>query len=245
VKINIFNTETEVLANLAAYFVTIANNAIVERGRFSVALSGGSSPKKLYELLSSPAFKEKVDWQKVDFFFGDERYVLQTDSNSNYLMAKKALFEPLKIEPAHIFAVNTSLEVDNAAEQYTAAITKYFAGGEMRFDLVLLGLGDNSHTASLFPHTTVLHDINPSVKAVYLGDQKKYRITFTAPLINQAHHVAFLVYGDTKATAVHHIIEDERDFENFPAQLIAPIEGNLQWFLDATAASQLKSTISR
>lgn len=239
-KINIFNSETEVLANLAAYFVTIANNAIVKTGRFSVALSGGSSPKRLYELLSSPSFKEKVDWQKVDFFFGDERYVPQTDSNSNYLMAKKALFEPLQIGPAHIFAVDTSLEVDNAAQQYAVAITKYFTADKIQFDLVLLGLGDNAHTASLFPHTTVLHDTIPSVKAVYLEDQKKYRITFTAPLINQAHHVAFLVYGDSKAKAVHHIIEDEKDFENFPAQLIVPLEGNLEWFLDTGAASQLK-----
>jgi len=240
VKINIFNSETEVLANLAAYFVTIANNAIVKTGKFSVALSGGSSPKKLYELLSSSLFKEKVDWHKVDFFFGDERYVPQTDSSSNYLMAKKALFEPLQIGPAHIFAVDTSLKVDNAAQQYAVAITKYFTADKIQFDLVLLGLGDNSHTASLFPHTTVLHDTIPSVKAVYLEDQKKYRITFTAPLINQAHHVAFLVYGDSKAKAVHHIIEDEKDFENFPAQLIVPLEGNLEWFLDTGAASQLK-----
>ena len=239
-KINIFNSETEVLANLAAYFVTIANNAIVQTGKFSVALSGGASPKKLYELLSSPSFKEKVDWHKVDFFFGDERYVPQTDINSNYLMVKKALFEPLQIGPAHIFAVDTSLEVDNAAQQYAVAITKYFTADKIQFDLVLLGLGDNSHTASLFPHTTVLHDTIPSVKAVYLEDQKKYRITFTAPLINQAHHVAFLVYGDAKATAVHHVIEDEKDFENFPAQLIVPLEGNLEWFLDTRAASQLK-----
>ena len=239
-KINIFNSETEVLANLAEYFITIANNAIVQTGKFSVALSGGASPKKLYELLSSPSFKEKVDWQKVDFFFGDERYVPQTDSNSNYLMAKKALFEPLQIGPAHIFAVDTSLEVDNAAQQYAVAITKYFTADKIQFDLVLLGLGDNAHTASLFPHTTVLHDTIPSVKAVYLEDQKKYRITFTAPLINQAHHVAFLVYGDSKAKAVHHVIEDKRDIENIPAQLIVPLEGNLEWFLDTRAASQLK-----
>lgn len=239
-KINIFKTEDEVLANLATYFVTTANNAIAEKGKFSVALSGGNSPKKLYELLSAPAFKEKVHWQKVDFFFGDERYVPQTDSNSNYLMVKKALFEPLQIEPGHIFAVNTSLEVDKAAAQYSTVIHNYFAGKQLRFDLVLLGLGDNSHTASLFPHTNVLHDNSVSVKAVFLEDQKVYRISFTAPIINQAHHVAFLVYGQGKAIAVHHIIEDKRDIENFPAQLIAPVDGELQWFMDEAAAAELK-----
>lgn len=239
-KINIFKTEDEVLANLATYFVTTANNAIAEKGKFSVALSGGTSPKKLYELLSSPTFKEKVDWQKVDFFFGDERYVPQTDSNSNYLMAKKALFEPLQIRPTHIFAVDTSLEVDKAAAQYSTVIDNYFAGKQLRFDLILLGLGDNSHTASLFPHTNVLHDNTVSVKAVFLEDQKVYRISFTAPLINQAYHVAFLVYGQGKAIAVHHVIEDKRNVENFPAQLIAPVDGELQWFMDEAAAAELK-----
>ena len=155
-------------------------------------------------------------------------------------MAKKALFEPLKIEPAHIFAVDTSLKVDDAAEKYTAAITKYFAGEEMRFDLVLLGLGDNSHTASLFPFTEVLHDKTLSVKSVFLKDEQVYRITFTAPLINLAHHVVFLVYGLDKAEAVYHVIEDKRNVENFPAQLIAPVDGEFQWFMDEAAAAELK-----
>ena len=116
----------------------------------------------------------------------------------------------------------------------------YFAGTEPRFDLVLLGLGDNSHTASLFPHTPVLHDKTASIKAVYLEDQKVYRITMTAPLINLAHHVAFLVYGEGKAAAVHHIIEDKTEIEEYPAQLIKPQSGDLQWFLDMGAAAQLQ-----
>ncbi len=239
-QINIFTSEEEVLENLAAYFIASANNAIANKGKFSVVLSGGTSPQKLYELLSSGAFKEKVDWQKVDFFFGDERYVPQTDINSNYLMVKKALFEPLQIDTKNIFAIDTSIEPHSSAEQYASKINNYFANNKMSFDLILLGLGDNSHTASLFPHTTVLHDNTASVKAVFLEDQKVYRITFTAPLINLAQHVAFLVYGQGKAVAVHHVIEDEKNIENYPAQLIAPIEGDLKWFLDTNAASKLK-----
>ena len=137
-QINIFKSEAEVLANLATYFVAITNQAIAKNGRCAVALSGGTSPKKLYELLSSSSFKNKVQWQKIDFFFGDERYVPQTDSNSNYLMAKKALFEPLEIEPAHIFAVDTLLEPDKAAAQYDTTINNYFAGNKQCFDLILL-----------------------------------------------------------------------------------------------------------
>ena len=239
-KINVFKTEDDVLHGLAIYFVEIAAKSIENHGQFSVALSGGNSPKKLYELLVSPMFRDKVEWNKVHFFFGDERYVPQNDPQSNYLMAKKALLEPLELSYKQIFPVDTSVSPEEAAKKYTKDISYYFAGVDIRFDLVLLGLGDNSHTASLFPHTPVLHDKTASVKEVYLEDQQVFRITMTAPLINLAHHVAFLVYGEGKAIAVHHVIEDKKDIENYPAQLIDPPDGELEWFLDSSAASLLK-----
>jgi 6-phosphogluconolactonase len=239
-KINVFKTEEEVLVGLANYFVETAASSIKHHGQFSVALSGGSSPKKLYELLASPKFKDKVEWSKVHFFFGDERYVPHTDPQSNYMMAKKAVLEPLDLSYRQIFPVNTSVSPEEAAERYANDINLYFAGVDARLDLVLLGLGDNSHTASLFPHTAVLHDKTASVKEVFLDDQQVFRITMTAPLINQAHHIAYLVYGEGKAEAVHHVIEDKKDIENYPAQLIKPTDGDLQWFLDTAAASLLK-----
>lgn len=239
-KINVFNTEEEVLEGLANYFVDVAAKSIADHGQFAVALSGGNSPKKLYKLLASPKFRDRVEWGKVHFFFGDERYVPQTDPQSNYLMAKKTILETLDLSYRQIFPVDTSLSPAEAAAKYTNDINHYFAGVAARFDLVLLGLGDNSHTASLFPHTPVLHDNTASVKEVFLEDQQVFRITMTAPLINQAHHIAYLVYGDGKAEAVHHVIEDKRDIENYPAQLIKPKNGDLQWFLDTKAASELK-----
>ena len=239
-KLNIFKSADETLVNLATYFVTLAEQCIASNDKFTVALSGGSSPKKLYELLASATYKNKVDWDNVYFFFGDERNVPQDDKDSNYLMVKTALFNPLEIDDSNIFAVDTSLTPAEAAEEYTKAITLFFDDEPIEFDLVLLGLGDNSHTASLFPYTTVLHDDTASVKEVFLEDQQIYRITFTAPLINQAHHIAFLVYGEGKAIAVHHVLEDSRDIENYPAQLIAPINGDVQWFLDTAAAANLK-----
>lgn len=240
-NMHIFKTSDEVITNLAAFLVEAARLSIINRGKFSIALSGGVSPQKLYELLSSAAFRGQVEWDKVYFFFGDERYVPKTDPASNYLMVKKALFKPLNIHPSHIFSVDTKLDPREAAEQYTKVISDYFGDEEWRFDLVLLGLGDNCHTASLFPYTPVLHDTLPSVAAVYLEDQGVYRITMNAPLINQAHQVAFLVYGEGKARAVQHVIEDERNTDHFPAQLIAPQhKAALQWFLDAAAASKLK-----
>ncbi len=240
-KINIFETEEEVLENLASYFVTVAKQAINQRGKCSVALSGGNSPKRLYELLSSTAFKDKIEWQKLDFFFGDERNVPRKDSQSNYGMAKIALFDPLQIEPANVYAVDTELDPAYAAEKYNTALQNYFEDGQLVFDIILLGLGDNAHTASLFPNTPVLNDTTASVKAVFLEDQKVYRITFTAPLINKARNIAFLVYGKTKAIAVQQVIEGKKDIQHFPAQLITPFTGQLQWFLDKAAGAGIQT----
>jgi len=239
-ELNIFNNENEVLAALAAHFVKVANEAIAAKGKFSVALSGGNSPKKLYELLAS-SYEDKLEWDKVYFFFGDERNVPQTDKDSNFLMAKNALFAPLLIDPDHIFPVDTSLAPPDAADKYQEEIEDFFDEDELSFDLILLGLGDNSHTASLFPHTPVLHDRLPGVSEVFLPDQNVYRITMNAPLINEAKHIAFLVYGEGKAIAVHHVLEDEEDIEEYPAQLIEPIVGEIEWFMDLAAAELLEN----
>jgi 6-phosphogluconolactonase len=238
--VHVLKTADDVLRDLAAYFVDTANQAIAARGRFAVALSGGSSPKKLYELLASPTYRAEVNWDQVYFFFGDERNVPQTSPDSNYLMAKKALFDPLVIRPGQVFAVETDLDPAEAAAQYGVAIEEFFGEEKAIFDLVLLGLGDNAHTASLFPHTTVLQEKTVGIKEVWLPEQQVYRITMTAPLINQARAIAFLVYGVDKAIAVQQILELDRDIEKYPAQLISPESGKVSWFLDEAAASKLR-----
>ncbi|RRB06659.1 6-phosphogluconolactonase [Larkinella rosea] len=238
-SLHIFETADATVMALADFFVRTARESIAETGRFSVALSGGSSPKKLYELLATPEYSTQVNWEKVDFFFGDERYVPADDPDSNALMVKKALFDPLRIPESNIFTVDTRLSPDEAAGKYTEAIRKRYQAEQVRFDLVLLGLGDNSHTASLFPHTPILHDTSVSVKAVFLSDQNVYRISMTAPLINLAHHLAFLVYGKGKAEAVASVLNGAEEIENHPAQLIRAAEGDVHWFLDKPAASQI------
>lgn len=239
--INIFKTIGELITAVADYFVTTAQSSISLSEEFNVTLSGGSSPKLLYEMLASPDFKHQVDWDKVNFFFGDERWVPANDPENNGLMVKKALFDPLHISSSNIFAIDTSLSPGEAAKKYTATIANHFKDQDARFDLILLGLGENSHTASLFPYTPVLADRSASVKAVYLEQQNIYRITMTAPLINQARHIAFLVYGEAKAEAVHHVLEDELNEKKYPAQLIHSEKGDLQWYLDEAAASGLKN----
>jgi 6-phosphogluconolactonase len=235
--LHIYNTTDEVLHGLAAFFVEAAESAIAKNGQFTVSLSGGSSPKKLYELLASDAYKQQVDWSKVFFFFGDERNVPDTDKDSNALMVQTALFTPLKISPAHIFKVDTSLPPAAAAEDYTDAINHFFNNDVVKFDLVLLGLGDNSHTESLFPYTSILKNKNAEVKEVFLEDQQIYRISFTALLINQAEQIAFLVYGAGKAEAVHHVLKDPANIPEYPAQLIRK---DVDWFLDEAAAALVK-----
>ncbi|MEO6722877.1 MAG: 6-phosphogluconolactonase [Ferruginibacter sp.] len=240
-KLNISNTIDEVLGNVAEYFIAAANDSIAQHGSFEVALSGGSSPKKLYSLLTTSPYTERVDWDKVLFFFGDERYVPTTDPASNYLMAQKVLFEPLNIDMTKVFAVDTTLAPEAAAAQYMNDITRHFDDREPIFDLVLLGLGDNSHTASLFPYTPVLQEQKAGIKSVFLTDQQVYRITFTAPLINMAARVAFLVYGETKSDAVYNVLEGENDAENFPAQLVNSKAKSIEWFMDRAAAARLMS----
>ena len=235
-----YKEEGQVLAALADFIVAKATEKINSLGRFTIALSGGSSPKKLYELLTSDTYRNKVQWDKVFFFFGDERYVPLYHKDSNYLMAERSLFEPLGIVQDHVFAVNTALPPADAARDYEQKIVEHFNGGACRFDFVLLGLGDNSHTASLFPHTKVLHEQKSLVKEIFVDEVNMYRITFTAPLINRAHNVAFLVYGSGKSEAVRHILEDDTNVDAYPAQLIKPLDGELSWFLDEAAASRIQ-----
>jgi 6-phosphogluconolactonase len=237
--IRILKTPEDTLRALADYIVLQASVSIARSKRFDFALSGGSSPKKLYELLASPHYSSQVEWGKVYLFLGDERYVPADHPDSNYKMVKTSLIEPLDIRGDHVFPVNTTLSPEESAADYEQMMRSHFAN-EVKFDLILLGLGDNSHTASLFPHTKVLHERSALVKAEYIDEVKMNRITFTAPLINAAHAIAFLVYGSGKAEAVKHIIKDPLNIEEYPAQLIRPVQGEVTWFLDEAAAANIK-----
>lgn len=237
--IHVFENNNTLLTSLADFIVAQAADSIRAHGRFSFVLSGGSSPKKLYELLATDEYRNKIDWKSVYFFFGDERNVPATHADSNYLMARKAMFEPLNIPAAQVFRMNTDLEPVAAAAEYEAKLNTFFKGNKVTFDLVLLGLGDDAHTASLFPNTPVLRETEKMVASCFIPKVNMDRITLTAPCINQAHAVAFLVFGASKAEAIKHILHDERNTDNYPAQLIQPTEGQLHWYLDKPAAALL------
>jgi 6-phosphogluconolactonase len=226
------------LTALAEFLIEQCEEAIRRNGRFTISLSGGSSPKKLFELLSSEKYRNRIQWDKVYFFFGDERNVPHDDAQSNYKMAKEALFVPLNINKDHVFPVETNFQPAEAASKYEQRIHAHF-NGACKFDLILLGVGDDAHTASLFPHTDVLQERKALVKEVFVSKVNQFRITLTAPLINEAKVIVFLTYGAGKAEAVRHILKDKYNPEEYPAQLIKPSSGKVHWFLDTEAAAKI------
>lgn len=234
--LEIYKDTDDLIKALAKVICEISKEAIAARGQFNFVLSGGSSPKKLYELLASKPYKNKIDWNNTYFFFGDERYVPENDLQRNSLMAEESLFKPLIIKESHIFKVDTTGSPEEAAQRYAKSITTYFQKKPVIFDFILLGLGDNAHTASLFPNTAVLNETEATVKSVFVKEVHMYRITMTAPLINQARHIAFLVFGEEKSEAVYHVLhENGSSPQDYPAKLIHPKKGSLHWFLDTNA----------
>jgi 6-phosphogluconolactonase len=235
----IYNDKTELLEDLAAFILKIGNEAIQERGRFNFVLTGGNSPKALYESLAT-THKAALDWDKVYFFLGDERYVDPEDSQYNGLMIRKSIIEPLGVRADQVFYVNTRLPHVEAAADYKERIFTHFNGDLPVFDLILLGMGDEAHTASLFPYTKILNADEADVQSVYVEKLTACRVSFTAPLINLARQIAFLVFGSSKAEAVKAVIEPvTKNPSLYPAQLIEPVSGNVTWFLDKEAAAML------
>ncbi|HEY0175997.1 MAG TPA: 6-phosphogluconolactonase [Pedobacter sp.] len=235
----IYKTKDELLKDMADYIIAIGEKAIAGKDVFNFVLTGGNSPKELYTMLATD-YRDSLDWTKVYFFIGDERNVPPGHDTYNGLMARKSILDPLNIAADHIFFVDTTLAPEKAAIEYAKAISEHFGGADLSFDLILLGMGDDAHTASLFPGTSVLNNKEVTVDAVYVEKLSTYRITFTAPLINKAKNIAFLVFGEAKANAIKHVIEDsEKDTQLYPSQLIDPIDGSLTFFLDSEAAKLL------
>lgn len=225
----------------ASLWVAAADQAILVRDTFLVALSGGSTPAMLYGLLASSPLREQVDWIRLQAFWGDERCVPPEDLQSNYRQARDLLFAQVPTPPANIHRVRTELDPDQAAEDYARVLLQYASGGLgwPRFDLVLLGLGEDGHTASLFPGS----DPQPAgaalaVTAEYQG-RPAARVTLTPAVFNSAREVLFLVSGQSKSQAVADVLNGAFRPDDLPAQRIHPAEGALIWLLDQDAAQLL------
>jgi len=224
----------------AERFVELGQAAIDARGCFSVGLAGGSTPKRTYELLASEAYREQLNWSKVHIFFGDERCVPPDHSESNYRMANEALISRVSIPPPNVHRINGLGDAVANASLYEDELRTFFNPASWpRFDLVLLGMGDDGHTASLFPGTKALVEPRAWVVANWVEKFGTFRITLTAPAINHAANIAFLVTGATKAERLLEVLRGALDPEKLPSQLIQPLDGSLFWLVDKAAAGRL------
>lgn len=227
----------------ASNLVLEAQRCISQRGRFTFAMSGGNTPRISYGFLAREPLRSQVDWERVHFFWGDERSVPAGHANSNYRMACEALLDHLNVPPEHIHRMEAEREdLDAAAAEYQATIEKVFGVHPPqlpRFDVVLLGIGEDGHTASLFPWTNAIKETTRWVVPNFIPKFSAFRLTFTAPVINAASTVMFLVSGEEKAGVLKEVLQGPSDPERLPSQLIKPAQGRLVWIVDRAAARLL------
>jgi 6-phosphogluconolactonase len=228
----------------AGVFVASARQAVAARGKFTVALAGGSTPRMLYSLLASDdALRSQTPWEETFFFFGDERCVPPTHADSNYRMAHDAMLSKIGVKPEHVFRMKgEARDAEQAAAAYEQDLRRFFfleRSQLPRFDLVLLGMGPDGHTASLFPGTRALEAHNQLVAANWVGKLYSHRITLTVPVFNSAASTLFMVHGQDKAPALKGVLEGPYEPMQLPSQFIRPQSGNALWLVDESAAALL------
>ncbi|HEX8634434.1 MAG TPA: 6-phosphogluconolactonase [Pyrinomonadaceae bacterium] len=239
--LHIFADANDAARAAARRFVELARAAVETGGRFSVALAGGSTPRRIYELLAGADLAAQLDWSAVHIFFGDERCVPPDDADSNYRMANEALLSRVALPEENVHRMRGEGDAVANARLYEDELRGYFGDDAAwpEFDLVLLGMGDDGHTASLFPGTHALDARSAWVAANWVEKLDAYRVTLTAPAINHARHVMFIVTGASKAERLQEVLSGAADPHRLPSQLIQPRAGALAWFLDEAAAAKL------
>ncbi|WP_126972376.1 6-phosphogluconolactonase [Gynurincola endophyticus] len=223
---------------LAEWITSFIESTLAKQDRFTWVVTGGNSPKELYKRLSEAPYSERIEWDRIHIFWGDERAVPFEDDRNNARMTHETLLNHVPIPKENIHIMDTSLEPEAAALEYEKTILHY-CGEDSVFDLVLNGMGDDGHTLSLFPNTVAVHENMRNVFAFWLDAQNMYRITLTAPLVNKARRIAFLTFGANKAEALYQVIQGERNVDQYPSQIIQPLNGELYWFIDEAAAAKL------
>ncbi|QRA41459.1 6-phosphogluconolactonase [Chryseobacterium cucumeris] len=233
-NITVFDDLEKLYTKAADAFVDLSKKSIQKKDRFVVALSGGSSPKAIFKLLATPEYKEKIEWNKVYFFWVDERWVPLNDDKSNFRMTDEALLSKVTVVQSHIFPMYAEgITPEDYAKAYEQQI-RTVLGDEGVFDFILLGMGDDGHTASLFPGEDVLNEKDKWVSAYYLKSQEMFRITLTAPIINNAENILVIAFGESKKHALNEVLNGEYNPSLYPMQLIEKKNG-FQFFTDEKA----------
>lgn len=238
-KIHVYDDNEKLAEGLAEWISVLINNTLHDQEYFSLVLSGGQTPKHLFRVLAKASWQQKIDWKRVHIFWGDERMVPFTDERNNAKSACDLLIDHLDIPAANIHLIRTDVEPLFAVKMYRELLHGFFDSSAKTFDLVLLGMGSDGHTLSVFPGSPLISDTRHWVNSVYLPDQQMYRITLMPTVVNQAANVAFMVEGASKASVLKEVIEGDRDENRLPAQLINPGQGETHWFLDTKAAADL------
>ncbi|MFI5342131.1 MAG: 6-phosphogluconolactonase [Candidatus Methylomirabilales bacterium] len=245
-EIRVVGSSEELYRAAAEEYVHLANEAVRTRERFTVALSGGSTPRGLYRLLAGEedGFRSRVPWGQIHFFWGDERHVPPAHPDSNYRMAYEAMLSRVPVPPANVHRVPAeNPDAGKAAEVYAQTLREFYrlALGQIpRLDLILLGMGPDGHTASLFPGTGTVHEETRLVAAPWVEKFNAHRITLTPPVLNNAAHVIFLVSGEAKAETLRAVLQGAYQPDRFPAQVVRPVDGHLLWMVDPAAAQRLR-----
>ena len=241
VYLNTFSTTQELGQAAAAYVSTLSAQAIAARGRFTVALSGGSLPRILGPALTAEPQRAQIDWPRWHIFWADERCLPLTDPESNYAVARQYIFEHVNIPPTQIYPVDDTLAPAAAARAYQDTLAQVFqpdSGQLPSFDLILLGMGEDGHTASLFPGHPLLHERERWVTPIFDSPKPPpARVTLTLPVLNHARQVIFITAGTSKATALAQIFKKMTSPARLPAQMVQPVNGEVHWFVDKAAAS--------
>ncbi|HQI75303.1 MAG TPA: 6-phosphogluconolactonase [Candidatus Latescibacteria bacterium] len=238
-KIRLCEARTELAVAAASFVAEVIAGAVNARGFCSLVLAGGNTPREVYSLLAAPPFRETIPWQDVEVFFGDERCVPPDDPQSNYRMAFQTLLSKVPVRAVH--RMEGEAVPQTAALRYGEILEGVFGKGVPRFDLILLGMGADGHTASLFPGTDVLKENRNPVAAVWVPKLGSWRITLTLPVINNARTVAVLVSGNDKADALNRVWNASEPDPQLPVTLVCPVAGELFWFVDGDAARYLRS----
>jgi len=238
-KIMVYPNKHKLIDAAIEKFIHLSNHAIHKRGIFSAALAGGGTPSPLYSRLAIPENQGRMDWSRIHLFWGDERHVPPDHADSNYRMVREQLLTKISIPEENVHRVPAEMEVRMAAFSYEESLRNFFGSEWPRFDLVILGMGEDGHTASLFPHSAGLNEKFRWFIANYAPDQSAWRLTLTKPAINAARQIHVLVSGAEKAHTVAEVLTGPVQPEDRPIQMIKPDKGEMVWMMDSEAAGEL------
>lgn len=238
-ELHVCKNYNELSEHIADWMVEYVCKTLSTKERFSIALTGGNTPKKLYEILASDEYKNKIDWSRANIFIGDERFVPFNDDRSNAKMIQQTFLDNVAVNTAHVHFMQTeNMSAETSANEYEEVLQHYFNknSSQPTFDLVLLGMGDDAHTLSLFPgQSDAINDKTKWCTHLWLQQQNMYRITLTAPIVNAAKQIAFLISGKSKTSALNNVMHQPYNPEKFPSQIIKPTTGELHFFVDEDA----------